>query len=102
MRSLLEREPGVDGVFVANDPMAIGALAALRSAGRRVPEDVAIVGFDDIAAASASTPPLTTVCQPLEQMTKAMAELLLGRMSGSVEADESVVFPTEIVRRASA
>ena len=102
MRALLEREPGVDGVFVANDLMAIGALAALRSAGRRVPGDVAVVGFDDIAAASASTPPLTTVRQPLELMTKAMAELLLGRMAGSVDGDERAVFPTEIVRRASA
>jgi DNA-binding LacI/PurR family transcriptional regulator len=102
MRALLERRPGLDAVFVANDPMAIGALGTLHALGRRVPDDVAVVGFDDIAAAAAATPPLTTMRQPLEAMTRAMAELLLGRLDGSVADDEAAVFPTELVRRSSA
>jgi DNA-binding LacI/PurR family transcriptional regulator len=102
LEALLPRRPRLDGIFVANDPMAIGALAALRAAGRRVPEDVAVVGFDDIAGAASTTPPLTTVRQPLEKMTKAMAELLLRRMSDPGRGDEFVVCPTELVRRDSA
>jgi DNA-binding LacI/PurR family transcriptional regulator len=102
MRRLLDRRPDLDGVFVANDPMAIGALEALRADGRRVPEDVAVVGFDDIAAAASTTPPLTTVRQPLEEMTKAMTELLLRRMSDPGTVEEAVVCPTTLVRRASA
>jgi DNA-binding LacI/PurR family transcriptional regulator len=99
---LLERHPDVDGVFVANDPMAIGALEALQALGRRVPEDVAVVGFDDVAAAATTEPPLTTMRQPLAEMTSALAELLLRRMSGAAAEDEAVVFATELVRRRSA
>jgi DNA-binding LacI/PurR family transcriptional regulator len=102
IRELAERVPDVDAVFVANDPMAIGALEALRSLGRRVPDDVAVIGFDDIADAALTDPPLTTVSQPLEQMTNALAELLLRRISGLDDEDESVVVPTHLVERASA
>lgn len=102
VRELLERRPALDAVFVANDLMAMGALEALHALGRRVPEDVAVVGFDDVAAAASTSPPLTTIRQPLAEMTTAMAELLLGRMSGDVADDESVVLPTELVRRQSA
>ena len=102
IRELAERVPDLDAVFVANDPMAIGALEALRSLGRRVPEDVAVIGFDDIADAALTDPPLTTVSQPLEQMTNALAELLLRRISRLGDAEESVVVPTQLVARASA
>lgn len=102
LEALLERRPQLDAIFVANDPMAIGALGALRAAGRRVPNDVAVVGFDDIAAAASTNPPLTTVRQPLEEMTKAMAELLLVRIGDPGRGDEFVVCPTELVRRTSA
>jgi DNA-binding LacI/PurR family transcriptional regulator len=102
MRELAERVPDVDAVFVANDPMAMGALEALRALGRGVPEDVAVIGFDDVADAASTDPPLTTVSQPLEQMTKSLAELLLRRMEGLGDEDESVVCPTHLVRRASA
>jgi DNA-binding LacI/PurR family transcriptional regulator len=67
-----------------------------------VPDDVAVIGFDGVADAAATDPPLTTVRQPLEEMTKAMAELLLRRID-DVEADsEFVVCPTSLIRRASA
>jgi DNA-binding LacI/PurR family transcriptional regulator len=102
MKALLRRSPTLDAVFVANDPMAIGALEVLRALGRRVPDDVAVIGFDDVADAASTDPPLTTVRQPLEEMTKAMAELLLRRID-DVEADsEFVVCPTSLIRRASA
>jgi DNA-binding LacI/PurR family transcriptional regulator len=101
MKALLHRQADLDAVFVANDPMAIGALEVLRSAGRRVPDDVAVIGFDDVADAATTDPPLTTVRQPLESMTNAMAELLLRRMNGLGDEDESVVCPTRLVLRAS-
>ena len=102
MRALLRRTPSLDAVFVANDPMAIGALDALHALGRGVPDDVAVIGFDDVVDAASTSPPLTTVRQPLEEMTKAMAELLLRRID-DVEVDsEFVVCPTHLIRRASA
>ena len=68
MRRLLVWAPDVDAVFAANDLMAFGALAVLAAAGRRVPDDVAVVGFDDVPEATLSEPPLTTVRQPIEEM----------------------------------
>jgi DNA-binding LacI/PurR family transcriptional regulator len=102
MKALLRRNPGLDAVFVANDPMAIGALETLRALGRRVPDDVAVIGFDDVLAAASTTPPLTTVRQPLEEMTKAMADLLLRQIDGADGDGEFVVCPTNLIRRASA
>nr|BFE81984.1 hypothetical protein GCM10020093_045850 [Planobispora longispora] len=82
MRQLLEDDPQLDAVFVANDLMAVGALQALRQAGRRVPDDVAVMGFDDIEAARYTEPPLTTVRQPIVEQAAAMVRLLLGLFSG--------------------
>jgi DNA-binding LacI/PurR family transcriptional regulator len=100
-RRLLDRAPDLDAVFAASDLMAAGALRALKAAGRRVPEDVAVIGFDDIADAAFTDPPLTTVRQPLEEMTKALAEILLRRIEGLGEEDESAVCATQLVIRAS-
>ena len=102
MRQLLGRAPELDAVFVASDPMAVGALIALRAEGRRVPDDVAVVGFDDAPLAATTRPALTTVRQPLEAMTQAMVELLLGRIEGTVGDDEHVTCDTMLVPRASA
>jgi DNA-binding LacI/PurR family transcriptional regulator len=102
MRRLLERHPPLDAVFAASDPTAAGALRALRVAGRRVPEDVAVVGFDDAPVARTTEPPLTTVRQPLETMTRALTELLLRRIDGGAADDEQLVCATELVRRDSA
>ena len=102
MVDLLARAPEIDAVFVASDPMAIGALRALRAAGRRVPDDVAVVGYDDAAIAEASDPPLTTIAQPLGEMTPLLTELLLRQIDGVGGPAESRVCRTQLVRRASA
>ncbi|PWU53922.1 LacI family transcriptional regulator [Micromonospora globispora] len=102
MRRLLEICPDLDGVFVASDLMAFGALRTLREAGRRVPEDVAVVGFDDAPIARQAEPPLTTVFQPVEEMGRQMARLLVSRISGEEVPTPHVVLPTELIHRASA
>ena len=99
---LLARAPELDGLFVASDPMAVGALAALRAAGRRVPDDVAVVGFDDAELARDCDPPLTTVAQPLPEMARLMTDLLVARIEGTAGAHDHHVVPTTLVRRASA
>jgi len=100
MERLLGRAPDIDAVFVASDLLAAGALAVLRRTGRRVPEDVAVGGFDDSQIAAATTPPLTTVRNPLEQVAAKMVELALRYIDK--QPVESVLVPTELVRRESA
>ncbi|MEV4970803.1 LacI family DNA-binding transcriptional regulator [Streptomyces scopuliridis] len=102
MARLLAEHPDLDGVFAANDLMAVGACHVLREHGRRVPEDVAVVGFDDSSAAVACRPPLTTVRQPVEEMAAEMARLLLDRLAGSDRAVTSVIFEPSLVVRGSA
>ncbi|MEU9368105.1 LacI family DNA-binding transcriptional regulator [Streptomyces avermitilis] len=109
MRELLERCPDVDAVFAANDLSASGALRVLREQGRRVPEDVALIGFDDMLPVAEQTdPPLTTVRQDIEEMGRLMARLLLrgldrrGAEAGPAGAPAGVVLPTTLVRRTSA
>jgi DNA-binding LacI/PurR family transcriptional regulator len=100
MTRLLERRPDLDAVFVASDTMALGALSALRRAGRRVPEDVAIGGFDDSSAALAARPSLTTMRQPYQRISREMVRLLLAAISG--DEPSAVILPTELVQRGSA
>ncbi|NUP03810.1 MAG: beta-glucosidase [Nonomuraea sp.] len=97
---LLADHPDLDAIFAADDQMAIGALLAARAAGRRVPEDLAIVGFDDIDAASATSPALTTVRVPVIDQALALARLLLSRLAG--RSTTPVVLPTRLVVRESA
>ncbi|MEI7035075.1 LacI family DNA-binding transcriptional regulator [Streptomyces pratensis] len=103
MRRLLERRPALDAVFAASDVMAAGARQVLREAGRRIPEDVALIGFDDSAVARHMHPALTSVRQPIEEMGQRMAELLLDEIAGRAPDAESptVVLPTELVVRDS-
>ncbi|GAB4003593.1 LacI family DNA-binding transcriptional regulator [Glycomyces albus] len=101
MRQLLSDEPDLDAVFAASDLMAHGALIALREAGRRVPEDVAVVGFDDIAMASYSEPALTTVRQPITDIGRTLATHMLALLSGETVQRETIL-PTELVLRDSA
>jgi DNA-binding LacI/PurR family transcriptional regulator len=99
MDELLARAPDLDAVFVASDLMAAGALAALRRAGRRVPEDVAVGGFDDSSIAMTVQPPLTTIRNPLANMSAEMVRLLLALMAGGSPA--AVIMPTQLVARDS-
>ncbi|MET0435357.1 MAG: LacI family DNA-binding transcriptional regulator [Cellulomonas sp.] len=100
MRELLERRPDLDAVFVASDLMAAGALVALREAGRSVPGDVAVGGFDDSGLAATLEPGLTTMRQPFERIASEMVRLLLEVVEGAEPA--RITLPTSLVERASA
>ncbi|MEY9854736.1 DNA-binding LacI/PurR family transcriptional regulator [Catenulispora sp. GAS73] len=101
MASLLNARPNLDAVFAASDLMAAGALRALCRAGRRVPDDVAVVGFDDAPLAAHTRPPLTTVRQPVEDMGAAMARQLLRGIADGAGLVEPVILGTTLVRRGS-
>ncbi|MEV8329966.1 LacI family DNA-binding transcriptional regulator [Streptomyces niveus] len=102
MELLLTEQPDLDGVFAANDLMAVGACRVLRERGRRVPDDVAVIGFDDSRAAASCRPPLTTVRQPVEDMAAEMSRLLLDRLSRPDRPVTSVIFEPTLILRASA
>ncbi|CAL9519046.1 HTH-type transcriptional regulator DegA [Streptomyces sp. enrichment culture] len=102
MRELLRRRPGLDAVFAASDVMASGAVLELRASGRKVPDDVAVVGFDDSIVARHVDPPLTSVRQPLEEMGRTMADLLLDEIAQRGSGRREVVLPTQLVVRESA
>jgi DNA-binding LacI/PurR family transcriptional regulator len=101
MRELLTREPKLDAVFAASDPMAVGAMRVLKEHGLRIPGDVALVGFDDSATARHTDPPLTSVHQPLETMGREMARLLVARIRGDVIENSMVILDTHLVTRGS-
>lgn len=115
MEDILAEDPSIDAVFAGSDLMAVGALRVLEKHGRRVPEDVAVVGYDDLGVAATAMPPLTTVVNPVSEMAKwATSELLF--ILGYITADERhagldtagvvregnmIVLPTVLVERAS-
>lgn len=102
MQKLLPEGP--TAVFVASDTMAVGALKWLRQAGRRVPDDIALVGFDDIPVASAVEPRLTTVRQPISRLGALAVDVLVGLLQGPPSVPPSpqrIVLPTELVIRDS-
>jgi len=101
MRELLDRSPDLDAVFAASDPMAVGAMRVLKAHGRRIPDDVALAGFDDSATARHTDPPLTSVHQPLEAMGREMARLLVARIRGEPVGHSMVILDTHLVTRAS-
>ncbi|MCO1580211.1 LacI family transcriptional regulator [Crossiella sp. SN42] len=102
MSRLLAAEPELDAVFVASDLMAQGALPVLRRHVRRVPADVAVVGFDDSSAALACEPPLTTVRQPVEDMAAELARQVLTRVDNPEVPPAAVLFEPTLVHRDSA
>ncbi|MBP2472150.1 DNA-binding LacI/PurR family transcriptional regulator [Crossiella equi] len=102
MARLLADTPEVDGVFIASDLMSQGALPVLRRHGRRIPEDVAVVGFDDSTAALSCDPPLTTVRQPVEDMAAEMARQVLTRVDDPDIPPAMVMFDPTLVCRDSA
>ena len=103
MRELLARGDPPRAVFCANDLMAIGALDAAREAGLRSPRDIAVMGYDDIEAASLVTPDLTTVVNPAGDMGRECGRLLLEKMSGTYQGGRrEVVIPHRLIARGSA
>lgn len=95
---LLDRHPDLDGMFVACDLMAAGAVQAITATGRRVPHDVDVIGFDDSIAASCANPPLSTMRLPVEEMAAAATRLLL---AGTVPAGHRERFGVDLVQRDS-
>ncbi|MEU8076097.1 LacI family DNA-binding transcriptional regulator [Catellatospora citrea] len=102
MQRLLDQRPQLDAVFAASDVMAAGAVRYLRQAGRRIPDDVAVVGFDDHALAAQVRPALTTVRQPVELMGATAVQGLLAAAAGEAPREHATVLPTELVVRDSA
>ncbi|WP_155069215.1 LacI family DNA-binding transcriptional regulator [Streptomyces taklimakanensis] len=100
MAALLAEHPDLDGVFAANDNMGVGALRTLRAAGRRVPDDVSVVGFDDLAVAELADPPLTTVHQPISAFGREVARMLVALVNG--QDPTPLILPTRLVTRSSA
>jgi len=101
MRSLLSQHPDIDGVFAASDNMAASAISVIRDAGLRIPDDVAIVGYDGTPVAMATRPMLTTIRQPIEAMGRAMAQLLLRRVAHPDDPTSHIIFTTELIVRES-
>lgn len=99
MHELLAQHPDLDAVFVASDQMAIGALRVLADSGRAVPDDVAVVGFNDITVARHTNPPLTTISQPIQSLGRELARMLLATIAG--ESPTPLILPTRLVRRSS-
>lgn len=100
MERLLANHPDLDGVFAASDTMAVGAIEVLGRSGRSVPEDVAVVGFDNTDAALECEPPLTTIVNPVGPMARQAVGLLLGLLDGD-EVPAAVTLSTELVVRGS-
>jgi LacI family transcriptional regulator len=99
MKRLLPHRP--DALFAANDLAALGAMRALTEAGYRIPEDISVVGFDDVSAAAVADPPLTTVRQPSERMGITATETLIDVLENGDTFPRRVILPTEFVIRAS-
>jgi LacI family transcriptional regulator len=99
MQQLLPRNP--DAIFVASDSMALGALRAIRDVGLRVPDDLALVSFDDTPLAARADPPLTVIRQPARQLGQIAVEILLDSINDPDTTPQCIVLPTELVVRAS-
>lgn len=93
--------PEATAIFVANDQMALGVLLALHERNRRVPEDVSVIGFDDVPDSAYFTPPLTTVRQDFDRVGRASLRLLLDQIEAGARSGGRVVVPSQLVVRRS-
>ncbi|MGH3447064.1 MAG: substrate-binding domain-containing protein, partial [Nocardioidaceae bacterium] len=101
MTQLLETRPDIDAVFAASDLTALGAMRAIELSGRRIHDDVAVVGFDDIPDARQARPALTTIRQPLAELGQTLSRLLLRRVYGEHPPQASVL-PVQLIERETA
>ncbi len=101
MQHLLQQDHVPDAVFASSDQMAIGAIAAIHESGLRVPEDIALVGFDDIETARYMQPPLTTVRQDMLGQGQLAVRMLIARINGKASDVETEILPTTLVIRRS-
>jgi LacI family transcriptional regulator len=101
MQELLQRRPDLTAVFVFNDLMAFGAMNALRAQGIRVPEDISIIGFDNIFYASTSEPALTTIAQPIAAIGQECIAQLLARIHQPEKQRAHILLPVELIERFS-
>lgn len=92
---------GATAMICASDPLALGAIRAVRRAGRQVPDDVSVVGFDDSSMMNAVHPALTTLRQPIDPMGRMIIDLLVGQMAGAASEPDEYLFAPELVVRAS-
>ena len=100
MKRLLEKAPDIDAVFVNSDLMAIAAMDEIREHGRRVPEDIAVVGYDDLSISEHSNPPLTTIRQNIPLAGKMLAQNLIEYLQTGMVTNVSI--PVELIVRKSA
>jgi LacI family transcriptional regulator len=101
MQTLLDRDLGLTAVFATNDLMAIGAMITLRRAGLRVPEDISVIGFDNILQASTTIPSLTTIEQSVNELGHATVRLLLDKILKRTTEPACLTIPTRLVERES-
>jgi DNA-binding LacI/PurR family transcriptional regulator len=92
---------GITGIVCGNDPLALGAIRAVRRLGMSVPGDVSVVGYDDSALMTCTDPPLTTVRQPIDAMGRAVVSTLVQQVEGGTVASAELLFEPELVVRGS-
>lgn len=100
-QQLMEKHPDIDGIFAANDMMAIGVVKALLQMGVRIPEEVAICGFDGIELSTMTEPEITTIAQPIYQMGTLAVDALMRKITGKEEPDIRYELETKLIRRKS-
>ncbi|MDQ0184117.1 MULTISPECIES: LacI family DNA-binding transcriptional regulator [Cytobacillus] len=93
---LLHEQKDIDAIFTGNDVMAVGALKACTKLGINVPKELQIIGFDGIEWTETVSPEITTIAQPIYEMGKKAATMLLNRINGKEEGQDHIVFPTEL------
>ena len=101
MQQILQSAQQPSAVFVCNDLMGIGALSAAHEAGLRIPQDLSVIGFDDIELARFTSPPLTTIVQPKQHIGRLAVEMLLERIQGGRTDTKQILLQPKLVVRAS-
>ena len=97
----MEKEPKINGILYGSDTQAYGGMEALKEMGKRIPEEVAVAGFDDMPFSSITEPPLTSIRQPMREMGKLGAQMLLNAIKKKDFSHQAVKLKTELILRQS-